>query len=210
MKKTILTILCGIILIGLTGCDDSSKKDFNDIHTFEGTIIECDQKSMIVHPNESEKEFKSSDKFRIQYVNSFSSCNIGEKVKITYEGMINESYPAQIGTTKIEIKSEENSNENVKPVKMKVLLDNKNFEVKKQEKIKDIYQQLSNLKYEASEDQSLENAILIYFYDQDDNMISMFAIYENYLKLNGMPDTYKIIDNNFNYDNLVDNIESLI
>ena len=104
MKKTIFTILiCGVMILGLTGCNNSEKKDDNDIHTFEGTIVECEQKSMIVRPNESEEEFKSSDKFRIEYVNGFNSCNVGNKVKITYKGMINESYPAQIGTTNIEV-----------------------------------------------------------------------------------------------------------
>ena len=104
MKKTIFTILiCGVMILGLTGCNNSEKKDDNDIHTFEGTIVECEQKSMIVKPNESEEEFKSSDKFRIEYVNDFNSCKIDDKVKITYKGMINESYPAQIGTTNIEI-----------------------------------------------------------------------------------------------------------
>ena len=104
MKKTILTILlCGVIVLGMTGCGNSEKTDDNDIHTFEGTIVECEQKFMIVQPNENEEEFKSSDKFRIEYVDGFNSCNVDGKVKITYKGMINESYPAQIGTTSIEI-----------------------------------------------------------------------------------------------------------
>lgn len=104
MKKTIIAILiCGIMVLGLTGCNNSTEKELDDIRSFEGTIIECEQKSMIVSPNESEEEYKSSDKFRIEYVNGFNSCHVGDKVKITYEGMINESYPAQIGTTNIEI-----------------------------------------------------------------------------------------------------------
>ncbi len=104
MKKTIFTILiCGVMILGLTGCNNSEKKDDNDIHTFEGTIIECEKESMIVSPNENTEEHKSSDKFRIEYVNGFNSCNVGNKVKITYKGMINESYPAQIGTTNIEV-----------------------------------------------------------------------------------------------------------
>ncbi len=104
MKKTIFTILiCGVMILGLTGCNNSEKKDDNDIHTFEGTIIECEKESMIVSPNENTEEHKSSDKFRIEYVNGFNSCNVGNKVKITYKGMINESYPVQIGTTNIEV-----------------------------------------------------------------------------------------------------------
>lgn len=104
MKKTIFTILiCGVMILGLTGCNNSEKKDDNDIHTFEGTIIECEKETMIVSPNENTEEYKSSDKFIIEYVNGFNSCNVGNKVKITYKGMINESYPAQIGTTNIEV-----------------------------------------------------------------------------------------------------------
>lgn len=103
MKKTVLTILlCLVMILGIAGCNNSEKKDDNDIHTFEGTIVECEQKSMIVQPNESEEEFKSSDKFRIEYVNGFNSCKVDDKVKITYIGGIDESYPAQIGTTDIE------------------------------------------------------------------------------------------------------------
>lgn len=104
MKKTIFTILiCGFMVLGLTGCNNFEKKDDDDIHTFEGTIIECEKESMIVSPNENTEEHKSSDKFRIEYVNGFNSCNVGNKVNITYKGMINESYPAQIGTTNIEV-----------------------------------------------------------------------------------------------------------
>lgn len=104
MKKKILSmVLCGIMLIGLAGCNNAEKKDADDIHSFKGTIIECEQESMIVQPNESEAEFKSSDKFRVNYVEGFNSCNIGDTVKIAYKGMINESYPAQIGTTSIEV-----------------------------------------------------------------------------------------------------------
>ena len=102
MKRKILTILlCGVMVLGLTGCNSKPKND--DRHTFEGTILECNQKSMIVNPNENENELKSSDKFTIEYVNGFNSCNVGDKVKITYIGDINESYPAQVGTTNIEI-----------------------------------------------------------------------------------------------------------
>ncbi len=58
---------------------------------------------MIVSPNENEEGYKSGDKFRIEYVDGFNSCKIGNKVTITYKGMINESYPAQVEATKIEL-----------------------------------------------------------------------------------------------------------
>ena len=108
MKKTMLTILvCGILALGLTGCNNSNEIDKgdnnnDDVHTFEATILECNQKNMIVEPYEKEDEYKSSDKFTIKYTDGFV-CKIGDKVLITYDGFINESYPAQVETTNIEI-----------------------------------------------------------------------------------------------------------
>ena len=43
------------------------------------------------------------DKFRIELKNNNIPYKVGTEVNITYEGMINESYPAKIETTKIEI-----------------------------------------------------------------------------------------------------------
>lgn len=101
MKKGLYVIMLSFMLIALTGCKSIKKED--DIHTFIGTILECENNSMIVRPNEGEEELSSSDKFRIEYVDDFNSCNVGKNVKITYKGLINESYPAQIGTIKIEV-----------------------------------------------------------------------------------------------------------
>lgn len=54
MKKIVFTILvCGIIVLELTGCNNLKQKD--DIHSFVGTIIKCEEKSMIVRPNENEE-----------------------------------------------------------------------------------------------------------------------------------------------------------
>ena len=104
MKKTLFAILvCLVMVLGMTGCRKSKQNNSDDIHTFAGIITECEEKTMIVRPNENEEEYKSSDKFRIEYVGGFNSCKIGDKVTITYKGMINESYPAQVGTTNIEI-----------------------------------------------------------------------------------------------------------
>ena len=105
MNKKILTVLVlGFLVFILTGCNSKKDSQLNndEEQTFNATIIECDSKSMIVRPDEIEEEYKSSDKIRVEYVNEFKSCNVNDKVKITYKGGINESYPAQIGTTKIE------------------------------------------------------------------------------------------------------------
>lgn len=75
-------------------------------HSFFGKVIESHQSYIIVEPNKDEEERRSSDKFHIELGNENDAIyKVGTNVKITYEGMINESYPAQIGTTKIEVKS---------------------------------------------------------------------------------------------------------
>ena len=100
MKKTILIfilvfcILYFLIEFGIKNEDE---------HSFIGTIIEVSSSYIIVEPNEDEEEIKSSDKFRIELKNNNIPYKVGTEVNITYEGMINESYPAKIETTKIEI-----------------------------------------------------------------------------------------------------------
>lgn len=56
MKKIVFTILvCGIIVLELTGCNNLKQKQKDDIHSFVGTIIKCEERSMIVRPNENEE-----------------------------------------------------------------------------------------------------------------------------------------------------------
>lgn len=88
-----------------------TEKENNDEHSFFGKVIESHKSYIIVEPNENEQERKSADKFRIELRQDNDAIyEIGTSVKITYVGGINESYPAQIGTTKIEIKSADSFN----------------------------------------------------------------------------------------------------
>ena len=89
--------------------DENKNIQENDEHSFYGKIIESHESYIIVEPNEDEEERKSSDKFHIDLgKNNDAIYVVGANVKITYVGGINESYPAQIGTTKIELKSADN------------------------------------------------------------------------------------------------------
>lgn len=107
MKRTILTfILCLMTFFGLSGCrNKSSLKYDEETKNFNATILECNQSSMIVIPDKDEEEYKSSDKFRIAFAGDYQTCNKNDRVNITYVGGINESYPAQIETIKIELTS---------------------------------------------------------------------------------------------------------
>lgn len=78
-------------------------------YSFLGTVIESTSKYIIVEPNENENIRKSADKISIglgEYNDAL--YEIGSNVKITYDGTVMESYPAQINATKIELKSADN------------------------------------------------------------------------------------------------------
>ena len=78
-------------------------------HSFFGKVIESTSKYIIVEPNENEGIRKSADKISIGLgENNDALYEIGTNVKITYDGTVMESYPAQINATKIELKSADN------------------------------------------------------------------------------------------------------
>ena len=78
----------------------------NEESYFYGKVIESNAKYIIVEPNENEEERKSADKISVGLgENNDALYTIGTNVKITYDGTILESYPAQVKATKIEIKS---------------------------------------------------------------------------------------------------------
>lgn len=85
--------------------DKTSKEE----HFFYGKIIESTDSYIIVEPNEGEEVRKSADKISIglgEYNDALYV--VGTNVKITYNGTIMETYPAQVEASKIEIKSTEN------------------------------------------------------------------------------------------------------
>ena len=128
MKQTIGTIIIIVLVLGIgagvvykiiekdvtdretfdfkTDTNGSNDTVSHDEHSFYGKILEVSSSYIIVEPNEKEEERKSSDKFHIELKNNNTIYKVGTNVKITYVGGIKESYPAQIGTTKIEIVSE--------------------------------------------------------------------------------------------------------
>ena len=83
----------------------------NNEHSFFGKVIESNSSYIIVEPNENEEIRKSSDRISIG-LGEFNDAiyKVGTNVKITYDGTIMESYPAQVRAIKIELKSAEEFN----------------------------------------------------------------------------------------------------
>ncbi len=99
--------------------------------------------------------------------------------------------------------------------KMEILLsrgdETETYAITETDKVSSMYDILNALTYEDAEDVSFNDySINIYFYDVNDNMTQAYQIYENYLKLNGLPDTYRITNTDFDYDEFNTDVYALI
>ena len=87
--------------------EDGYTKIEEEQYEFIATIIGVYDGSILVEPEEGTNERRSSDKISMGIKRPTNGSNdfyvVGNKVKITYNGMIMESYPAQIIATKIEV-----------------------------------------------------------------------------------------------------------
>ena len=99
MKKLLFCLVITLILI--TGC--SKQMNMNNIlnePNFAGIVIKVNEQSILVEVNEDEDEISSSDlmsvSLDVELDDSNIDFNIGDEVRIYYDGTIAESYPAQI------------------------------------------------------------------------------------------------------------------
>lgn len=97
MKKGMVIILALIMIFSMTGCGiirNSEKK-----HYLKATITEIKDGSMLVTPVEGSPELKSSDSFSVPITKMAASpeASVGDLVEITYNGDIQETYPAGLG-----------------------------------------------------------------------------------------------------------------
>ena len=73
-------------------------------YLFRGTITQVEENLFFVEPDENEDIRKSADKVMVQKLKNDTNVKfeVGERVKITYDGDVMETYPVQIKATKIE------------------------------------------------------------------------------------------------------------
>lgn len=76
-------------------------KDIDSESSFIGTVIEKGKEYIIVKPDETEPEFKSSDKISVSWNYTQGSYSVGSKVRIIYSGEIMETYPAMITDARV-------------------------------------------------------------------------------------------------------------
>lgn len=70
--------------------------DNAQVTTFQATVIEVTDSSILVKPVDDSPELDSSDQFSVPNTEKLA-LQTGDKVEITYNGEILESYPAQLG-----------------------------------------------------------------------------------------------------------------
>ncbi len=99
MKKFLMILFTLVCLLGLVACEGRSGKDFDkpdDLYTFEATILEIHDSYFLVKPSADSQEANSSDKIQVSTQNAGPSAQwqVGDLVRITYNGQIQELYPA--------------------------------------------------------------------------------------------------------------------
>ena len=91
-KKILMCTAVLILAAALISCGKKKTEEF----TFRATITEIQNGSMLVTPVEGSNELRSSDSFRvnIEKMPSSPEPEVGDIVEITYDGGIQETYPA--------------------------------------------------------------------------------------------------------------------
>ena len=104
-KKVFGIIIGALVLICLVLAYFFKPMTMNDIYNepnFTGVVTEVFDKGITVSVDEGEDELKSSDKISVslnaKLKDSTTNFDVGDKVKVFYDGVIIESYPAQIKT----------------------------------------------------------------------------------------------------------------
>lgn len=104
-KKTVILIGGALLLVILLVVYMSRPLTLNKIGnkpSFEGVVTEVYENSIMVVVNNDEEEYKSSDlmsvSLDVKVKDSETSFDVGDKVRVYYDGSIAESYPAQINT----------------------------------------------------------------------------------------------------------------
>ena len=106
MKKFIASVLACICVLGSAACsntnytssDDTTSTAPENEYVFNAKVLEINEQYLLVEPAGDSNESKSSDKIKVslETVSCPENLEIGDSVKITYDGIVQELYPAII------------------------------------------------------------------------------------------------------------------
>ena len=102
MKKLIVLICILVCVCGMASCDSQSGKDHDEVETFSfnAKVLETHDSYLLVEPLADSNECKSADRIQVSLKNkttSWTMPNVGDLIKIVYDGTMMETYPAQLG-----------------------------------------------------------------------------------------------------------------
>ncbi|MBQ4524010.1 MAG: hypothetical protein IJA10_13825 [Lachnospiraceae bacterium] len=130
MKKILFISMMSIFIL-LAGCGKEEEKVKTGVTAevyFDAVVLEVNESSFLVEPKEESNEKKSADKIVVSRKNMedeeslkiMEQIGVGDTVSIGYDGMIAETYPAQITALEITILNKADSSENVNSTKENV------------------------------------------------------------------------------------------
>lgn len=104
-KKMLLLVLGAALIVCIALIIIFKPMTMNDIYSepnFTGVVTEVSDKAIIVSVDEGEDELKSSDKISVsldvKLEDSMTHFDVGNEVRVFYDGVIAESSPAQVNT----------------------------------------------------------------------------------------------------------------
>ena len=101
MKKKLYSIICLCSLISIILCACGKKEQGSAGNTpatitFQATVIESSDSSILAEPVPGSLELDSADQFSIPNIDGLE-LQAGDIIEMEYNGEILESYPAQLG-----------------------------------------------------------------------------------------------------------------
>ena len=86
---------------GLLDKEDGASDMVGNVSVFRAKVLEVNEKCVLVEPLDGEDELRCSDKIYVSCgkLEQIPEIKVGDVLEIRYDGMIQESYPAQINGT---------------------------------------------------------------------------------------------------------------
>ena len=92
-----LSVFSGCVIISNSADETIAySKSAKEDHFFKAEIIEMSEKALVIKPLDEYSESRSSDKISIPNWFAKDSVKVGDIIGISYDGVILESYPAQL------------------------------------------------------------------------------------------------------------------
>lgn len=80
----------------IVGSDNSADNEKENIYSFSATVLEASDKQLLIEPSVDSLEYKSCSKIYIPLTDGTEDISVGDKITVVYDGLIQETYPAQI------------------------------------------------------------------------------------------------------------------